>query len=248
MKHIAFVSFGKDSLAQLILIKKIRTPLDEAVYVDIRYTKEISGEMPAMANWIPTAEKIIKDKLGITIKHISAQTTFKEYFYRKKEKGQHVGDIYGFPFIIGAWCNSRLKLDVIKKYENSLSDEITEYVGIAYDEPKRYQTLNNRASNKIHKRSILYENGITEKAAFDICAEYDLVSPLYSQTDRGGCWFCVKQSINSLYQLWKNLPDYYDELKTLEKQSRITFTRRANLQDLEQRFISGYIPKRRARK
>lgn len=117
MKHIAFVSFGKDSLAQLILIKKLGLPLDEAVYVDIRYTKKISGEMPAMANWIPTAEKIIKDKLGITIKHISAQTTFKEYFYRKKEKGQHVGDIYGFPFIIGAWCNSRLKLDVIKKYE-----------------------------------------------------------------------------------------------------------------------------------
>lgn len=248
MKHIAFVSFGKDSLAQLILIKKLGLPLDEAVYVDIRYTKEISGEMPAMANWIPTAEKIIKDKLGITIKHISAQTTFKEYFYRKKEKGQHVGDIYGFPFIIGAWCNSRLKLDVIRKYENSLSDEITEYVGIAYDEPSRYQTLNARATPKVHKRSILFEKGITEKVAFDICAEYNLVSPLYSQTDRGGCWFCVKQSINSLYQLWKTAPEYFEELKVLEKQSRTTFKTNATLQDLEQRFLSGYIPERRVKK
>ena len=49
MKHIAFLSFGKDSIAQLIKIKELGLPLDEVVYVDIRYTPEISGEHPTMA-------------------------------------------------------------------------------------------------------------------------------------------------------------------------------------------------------
>ena len=40
MKHIAFLSFGKDSIAQLIKIKELGLPLDEVVYVDIRYTPE----------------------------------------------------------------------------------------------------------------------------------------------------------------------------------------------------------------
>lgn len=86
MKYIAFLSFGKDSIAQLIKIKELGLPLDEVVYVDIRYTPEISGEHPIMAEWIPTAEKIIKEKLGITVKHLAAQYSFREYFYRKKRK------------------------------------------------------------------------------------------------------------------------------------------------------------------
>lgn len=179
MKYIAFLSFGKDSIAQLIKIKELGLPLDEVVYVDIRYTPEISGEHPIMAEWIPTAEKIIKEKLGITVKHLAAQYSFREYFYRKKEKGDHKGEIYGFPFVRGAWCNSRMKLDVIKKYENSLNDEITEYVGIAFDEVGRMDDLLARSTKKLHKRSVLFELEITEKDAFDICAPYNLISPIY---------------------------------------------------------------------
>ena len=43
MKYIAFLSFGKDSLAQIIKIKELQLPLDEVVYVDIRFDKDISG-------------------------------------------------------------------------------------------------------------------------------------------------------------------------------------------------------------
>ena len=63
MKYIAFLSFGKDSIAQLIKIKELGLPLDEVVYVDIRYTPEISGEHPIMAEWIPTAEEIARLEL-----------------------------------------------------------------------------------------------------------------------------------------------------------------------------------------
>ena len=246
MKHIVFISFGKDSLAQLIEMKRQNMPIDDVVYVDIRYTKEISAEHPKMAAWIKQAEEIIKDKLGITVRHLTAKAGFKDFFYTVKQKGNHVGNIYGYPYIVGAWCNSRLKVDVIKKYIASLNDDVCEYVGIAFDEPKRYERLIAKNTKKITYRSILYEQEITEAAAFEICKKYDLVSPVYDGGGfRGGCWFCVKQSIPDVYELWKNYPDYFTELKKLEKDSFNTFKPNTTLEQLEARFIAGYVPKRR---
>lgn len=70
MKYIASLSFGKDSLAMLIKIKELGLPLDEVIYCDIRFNEQLSGEMPKMANFIPKAEKILKDKYGIEVKHL----------------------------------------------------------------------------------------------------------------------------------------------------------------------------------
>lgn len=244
MKYIAFVSYGKDSLAQLIEIKRLGLPLDEAVYVDIRYVQDVSGEHPLMAEWIPTAERILLDKFGIKVKHITSQYTFKEQFYTIKKKGKHIGERYGFPFIIGAWCNSRLKMSVINQYIRSLNDDVTEYVGIAYDEPKRYERLVKKATDHIQYQSVLVDQKITEAQAFDICRPHNLISPIYEFSQRGGCWFCVKQSQSDLYELWKTQPGLFDELKSLEKESRCTFKPGFKLCDLEKRFEDGYVPKR----
>lgn len=157
MKYIASLSFGKDSLAQIILIKRLGLPLDDVIYCDIRYTRDISGEMPEMAEWIPTAEEILRREFGVQVRHLTAQYTFKDYFFRVKDGGKHKGEIYGFPFVIGAWCNSRLKVEVINKYLNSVNDDITEYIGIAYDEPRRYVRLLEKSTQRRIKRSILYE-------------------------------------------------------------------------------------------
>lgn len=106
-------------------------------------------------------------------------------------------------------------------------------------------TLRARATDKIHKRSVLYENNITERMAFDICKPYDLVSPIYNITARGGCWFCPKQRIYSVYCLWRDYPEYFNDLKTIEKDSRCLMLKTQSLEDLENRFINGYIPKQR---
>lgn len=81
MKYIASLSFGKDSLAQIILIKRLGLPLDDVIYCDIRYTRELSGEMPEMARWIPTAEEILRREFGVQVRHLTAQHTFKDYFF-----------------------------------------------------------------------------------------------------------------------------------------------------------------------
>lgn len=233
MKYVASCSFGKDSLAMLIKIKELGMPLDEVIYVDIRFDENISGETPEMASFIEKAEKILKEKFDIEVKHLKG-VTFKEQFYKVKQRGKHIGDNYGFPYTIGAWCNDRLKMQPIKEYLREQKEEVIQYVGIAYDEPKRYERLN----HETHKAP-LYDLKITEKEAMEICEKYDLVSPIYKTSFRGGCWFCPKQRIGQLKWLYQEHNDLWNILKDMEKDSFNTFRPNATLEELEERFRKG---------
>ena len=109
MKYVASLSFGKDSMAMIIKIKELGLPLDEVIYVDIMFDDDTSGETPEMASFITKAEKILKEKFNVEVTHLRG-VTFKEQFYKIKQRGKHIGDNYGFPYTIGAWCNDRLKM------------------------------------------------------------------------------------------------------------------------------------------
>lgn len=230
MKYIASCSFGKDSLAMLIKIKELGLPLDEVIYVDIRFDENISGETPEMAGFISKAEKILKEKFDIEVTHLRG-VTFKEQFYKIKQRGNHIGDNYGFPYTIGSWCNDRLKMQPIKEYMRKQTDDVIQYVGIAYDEPKRYERLN-------HETHIapLYDLKITEAEAMEICKKYDLVSPIYKTSFRGGCWFCPKQRLSQLKWLYQEHNDLWNILRDMEKDSFNTFRPNATLEQLEERF------------
>ncbi len=205
MKYIASCSFGKDSLAMLIKIKELGLPLDEVIYCDIRFDDtSLSGETPEMAKFIPKAEKILKEKFNIEVKRITSKWTFKDHFYRVKQRGNRIGDNYGFPYVVGSWCNSRLKIEPIRDYLKSIKEPVIQYVGIAYDEPVRYERLN-------HKTHIapLYDLKITESEAMELCRKYDLLSPIYETSFRGGCWFCCKQSLKQLKWLYEKHPELW---------------------------------------
>lgn len=67
--NILNLSFGKDSMATLLLVIEQGIPIDRVMYCDIRFNEEISGEHPLMEEWIPTAEKRLKELFGITVDH-----------------------------------------------------------------------------------------------------------------------------------------------------------------------------------
>ena len=230
MKYVASLSFGKDSMAMLIKIKELGLPLDEVIYVDIMFDDDTSGETPEMASFITKAEKILKEKFNVEVTHLRG-VTFKEQFYKIKQRGKHIGDNYGFPYTIGAWCNDRLKMQPIKEYMRKQKEQIIQYVGIAYDEPERYERLN-------HETHIapLYDLKITEKEAMEICEKYDLLSPIYKTSFRGGCWFCPKQRLSQLKWLYEEHNDLWNTLKDMEKDSFNTFKPNTTLKDLEERF------------
>ena len=246
--NVFSLSFGKDSMATLILAAEQGIPIDRVIYVEVKFNDEISGEHPLMAEWIPTAEKRLKELFGVTVDHAYSGISFEEQFYKVKQKGNHVGDIYGFPFVARAWCNSMLKVRAINRYLSQFQEGTTQFIGIAYDEPVRWERMEKKETEKCKYRSLRVEQKLTEQDAFEICKRYDLLSPMYSVDGiyRGGCWFCPKQCLADLYSLWKAYPDLWQRLCEMEPDSHNTFKPNGvTLSSLAERFESGYIPKRK---
>lgn len=249
--NIFNLSFGKDSMATLLLAIEQGIQIDRVMYCDIRFSNEISGEHPVMAEWIPEAERILKERFGKTVEH-AFSITYLDQFFKVKEKGNRIGNFYGFPHLIGAWCNNRLKIKAIDKYLSQFKTDITQFIGIAYDEPKRWERMKAKETKSRKYRSLLVEQNLTEQDALTICERHNLLSPMYKIQDgifRGGCWFCPKQCKADLYSLWKNYPDLYDKLIDLEPYSPLNkFKPDGNLSDFAKRFEQGEVPQRRKKR
>lgn len=179
-----------------------------------------------MYDYINKIEKYI----GRKATRIRSNFSFEGTFYKKYEKGKNVGNIYGFPHTLGGWCNSRLKVEAVRKYQREIGKH-TMFLGIAADEPKRLARM------KINEISLLDEWGWTEQDCLDYLKEKGLENPLYKNVSRTGCWFCPKQSIKSARNIYKNYPDLWKILLRLDKDSPVRFTPDYSVEDLNNRFI-----------
>jgi hypothetical protein len=231
MQYIASLSYGKDSCAMLEVIKQHDMPLDRIVHVEIMATDTIPADLPPMMEFKEKADKIIKERYGIEVEHLHPSETYEHHFYRfrtaKCQNEKFRGKPYGFPLITGPWCNS-LKQQQTKRLERMKS---IMYIGIAADEPNRFHNLTDR------KRSPLVEFGITEAEARRICEELDLLSPIYTQSTRGGCWFCHNQSLGQLRLLRKQYPEYWALMLKWDLDSPVTFKPDGTtVHDLDKRF------------
>ena len=62
MQYIASISYGKDSLAMLEVIRRHGLPLDRIVHVEILATKGIPADLPPMMEFKRKADESIKEK------------------------------------------------------------------------------------------------------------------------------------------------------------------------------------------
>ena len=123
MEHILSLSYGKDSLACIGAIKELGLPLDRIIHAEIWATKTIPADLPPMIEFKAKADKIIKERYGITVEHVSAVVTYEDVFYRILKSGgksKNAGHINGFPMIKGVWCNSMLKVSALNKHNQSI--------------------------------------------------------------------------------------------------------------------------------
>lgn len=177
---IASCSFGKDSLAAIITAEAHGLHIDEAVYCRIMFDDEISAELPEHEDFIHNkAIPLLWNRYGIHTTIVQAKKTYCDQFFTKYEKGERTGMIYGFPILRGPWCNSRLKVRPIEKWQKTVG-EYTAVVGIAADETKRKDrdTVNG-------KLLPLVRYGITEAEAFEICKRGGASLP-HTTTDAPG--------------------------------------------------------------
>ena len=233
IKYIASVSFGKDSLAMLYIIKKYNLPLDKIVFCDILATETQSGIFAEHRKFIDLIKPKIEQYMQVPIDFIKADTTFEQQFYRKKGKrAKHPNTNYGYPMTICAWCNDRLKMKPLDKYFNSQGKHIR-YLGLAYDEPKRIARLEK------NEKAPLFDFRITESQAKQICIDLGWLSPIYDTFDRDGCWFCPKQSLKSLKIIYQKYPEYWQQLKKWQKDSPVPFKPHMAINDIELKFIKN---------
>ena len=67
MRYIASCSFGKDSLGAILLAQKYGEPLDEAVYCEVMFDQNISGEVPEHRDFIYTKGIPALERMGIKV-------------------------------------------------------------------------------------------------------------------------------------------------------------------------------------
>ena len=147
-----------------------------------------------------------------------------------------------------AWCTGTLKIKPQLFSDSTVAQgadiNIVQYLGIAADEPERIER-----NSKPGYRLPLVEIGWDEAYCRQWCEENDLLSPIYTDSARGGCWFCHNQGLEQLRLLRKNYPDLWKLLLKWDKDSPVSFKPDGHtVHDYDLRFRledEGKVPKDR---
>lgn len=202
-------SGGKDSTAALFLhLTKTDHQVHAVCFVPM-LTEKIPLIMPNHYDFIlKTAEHFKSMGAEISIVH---GETYYQHTHRTITKGKHKGMKMGIGLGFG-FCLFR----DYQKIRNGICSVKFDYdfedVGIAADEKKRLSQLTGI------KRSILYEYGITERGAFEICAQNKILSPHYmSANNRDGCAICPNGKPNEFLKYIAAYPEAVPVLLEIEE-------------------------------
>lgn len=227
LKYICCWSGGKDSTCSVILAHEHGLPLDYIIFSEVMFDrkKDISGENWKHLQFIKETAKPLFESWGYKVLILRAETDYLDHFYRVIERPvmhpEHRGMKFGFPAVGRCGIKRDCKEKPIKDFILSLKELVTEYVGIAIDEPKRLETLHKYP----FKESILERYGYSETMALRKCREYGLVSPGYRLSKRGGCWFCPFAKAAEHKAILEQVPEVWERFVKLEEESDVAFNR-----------------------
>ncbi len=230
-QHILSLSYGKDSLACLGAIEKLGWPLDRIIHAEVWATDTIPADLPPMVEFKAKADKIILERWGIKVEHVSAGCTFEQGFYYKRGRTGRTSKFFWSSIWLAdaTWTVvfAAVKTScVTENWENNI-----QYLGIACDEPNRFGNLSDT------KKSPLVEAGWDEAYCRKWCEKNGLLSPIYTTATRGGCWFCHNQGVNQLRLLRRNYPDLWALMLKWDKDSPVSFKADGHtVHDFERRF------------
>lgn len=211
---IASVSFGKDSLAMLLLILEKNLPLNEVIFFDT------GMEFDAIYNNCDKVALLLQEK-GIKFTVGGLKMPFEDYMYNyphQSRKGENKAG-YGWCGGLCRWATT-FKTMFIDNYVKKIVDyEVVQYVGIAIDEPERLQRLK---ESELTKVSPLATYNMTEADALEYCYKngYNWIEEgveLYDILDRVSCWCCRNKNLKELRNYKRYLPNKYKALQELEE-------------------------------
>ena len=210
MRYLASCSFGKDSLAAILLAKKHGEPLDEAVYCEVMFDKTISGEVPEHRDFIYTKGIPALERMGIKVTVLRGKKTYVDLFTGRITRGPKKGMLRSFPVCGKCYVQRDCKLRPILRYQKTLPSDTVQYIGIAKDEQDRLLRLEGC------QVSLLEKYNCTEQDAKELCRQAGLLSPIYEFAGRGGCWFCPNARQRELRHLYDHHPDLWARMLELQ--------------------------------
>ena len=233
MRYLASCSFGKDSLAAILLAKKHGEPLDEAVYCEVMFDKTISGEVPEHRDFIYTKGIPALERMGIKVTVLRGKKTYVDLFTGRITRGPKKGMLRSFTVCGKCYVQRDCKLRPILRYQKTLPPDTVQYIGIAKDEQERLLRLEGR------QVSLLEKYNCTEQDAKELCRQAGLLSPIYQFTNRGGCWFCPNAKRKELRHLYDHHPELWArmlELQALPGKVTEKFNRTQRFSDIDAMF------------
>lgn len=138
MKYIASVSFGKDSLAMLLMLIEKNMQIDEVIFYDT------GMEFQAIYNARDTAKQMLSAK---NIKYTELRPK-EPFLYKMLEKEVHKRDgsiQHGYGLCGGRcrWGTTEKNITISKYLKQQYGKNYKEYIGIAADETKRVEKERN---------------------------------------------------------------------------------------------------------
>lgn len=227
VKYYASVSWGKDSTAMLLKLIEENKPLDEVVFYDTGM--EFDCIYKVRDKVLPLLEK-----RNIKYTELHPPIPFwVDMLIKPKTKRKTKEVVYG-----NDWCGqirwqTFIKQKICNQYTGT---ENKVYIGIAYDEPKRFEKLDD------YKIAPLVEYQMTEQDCLAYCKSKGIEwiedgVNLYEILDRVSCWNCANKNLKELRNIYQYLPRYWGYLKGLQERIDRPFRRdEKTIFDLEERF------------
>lgn len=238
MRYIASCSFGKDSLAMILLLLEKNYPLDEVLFFNT------GAEFQAIEKNKIKLEKILQDK-NILFTELKPK---QDFFYTMLEKPvtKRNGEKQnGYKWCGGLcrWGTTEKIIAIENHYKKYDDDFICEYVGIALDEQERIERERQKTKGKTIKLYPLAEWGMTEKDCLNYCYRNgwhweENGIDLYKILARVSCWCCRNKNLKELENIFNYLPEYWERLKMLQSKIDLPFKKNKSIFDLEKIFIA----------
>ena len=218
-KYIASISFGKDSLAMLLLLIKNKYNIDEVIFYDT------GMEFQAIYDTRDKVRKLL-EKLGIKYTELKPEIPFIDKMLNIEVHKRDGSIQFGYGLCGGRcrWGTTEKNKTIEKYLKEQYGQDYKEFIGIACDETVRIEKERNE-----HKLLPLLDWKMTEQDCLEYCYNSGFYWKengvrLYDVLDRVSCWCCGNKNKKELENMRVYLPEYYlkyiDILKKIKKNNK----------------------------
>lgn len=212
----ANLSGGRDSSAMVVKWLENGNKLDYIIFCDTGF------EFDEMYEYIDKLDSYLQRNFNIAITRLDSSKEIEKWAFEYPiQSGDNKGKLRGIPKTIGKeYCTRETKVYPTKKFVLDKSKnkfKNTALIGYTYNEVE-----NGRVSNLDYAVSKypLHEWQMNEPEVDIFLKERGIHNKLYEKFSRTGCYFCPKQSMRSLYTLYKDYPKQWELMKEWEAKAK----------------------------